>query len=137
MPSNKCFLSRNLLLFIPIFRKLLCEDGFVVLMKCLHFIDNYKYDEAPLEEKKLFKIFPLVKHLKMKFQTNNIPEREIYIDESLMKLKGRLSFKVYVPLKSSKFGVMLCGSNTSYVRDFFIYTCNTTSFDDDLMDEMF
>lgn len=140
MPSNKCYFSKNPILLTPIFGKLLSESRFIPLMKFLHFNDNSKYDESKEENKKIFKILPIINHLKNKFQANYIPKREICIDESLMKWKGRLSFKVYMPLKSAKFGIKfyeLCESDSSYVWNFFIYTGKTTAFEDDIKDEMF
>jgi hypothetical protein len=68
--------------------------------------------------KKLFKIFPVISHLNKTFQELYLPNQDISIDESLTLWKGRLSFKQYLTLKASKFGIKtykLCDAPTGYV----------------------
>jgi len=51
--------------------------------------------------------------------------QNLYIDESLLLFKGRLSFKQYIPAKRSRFGIktdVLCDCKTGYVLDSIIYT---------------
>jgi len=80
---------------------------------------------------KLFKIYPFLSHLNIKFQSLYLPGQNIAIDESLMLWRGRLSFKQYIPLKSSKFGIKsyeLCESSSGYLCSFVIYTGKDTVF---------
>ncbi|KAG8239618.1 hypothetical protein J437_LFUL018362 [Ladona fulva] len=54
-----------------------------------------------------------------------LPKENIAVDESLMLWKGRLSFRQYIPLKSSKFGIKtfeLCESETGYLWSFIVYS---------------
>jgi hypothetical protein len=63
---------------------------------------------------KLFKIYPVISYLNIKFQNLYMPDQNIAIDDSLTLWKGRLSFRQYIPLKSSKFGIKsykLCESS--------------------------
>ena len=53
----------------------------------------------------LFKIYPVICHLNIKFQTLYLPNQNIGIDESMTLWKGRLSIWQYLPLKASKFGI--------------------------------
>ena len=80
---------------------------------------------------KLFKIYPVLSHLNTKFQSLYLPGQNIAIDQSLMLWKGRLPFRQYIPLKSSKFGIKtyeLCESSSGYLWSFIIYTGKGTVF---------
>ncbi|XP_021939069.1 piggyBac transposable element-derived protein 4-like [Zootermopsis nevadensis] len=51
------------------------------------------------------------------------------IDESITLWKGRLSFRIYLPLKPSKFGIKtfnLCESSTGYLLKFVVYSGSET-----------
>ncbi|CAM4570566.1 unnamed protein product [Leuciscus chuanchicus] len=61
----------------------------------------------------------------------NPPEspRDLCVDESLMKWKGRLAFRQFIPSKRHRFRVkffVLCDVLTGYVEDMIIYTGSTT-----------
>ena len=83
---------------------------------------------------KLFKIYPVLLHLNTKFQSLYLPGQNIAVDESLTLWRGRLSFRQYIPLKSSKFGIKsyeLCESSLGYLWSFIIYTGKDTVFSGD------
>ncbi len=104
----------------PIFRELFSRDRYCSLMRMLHFVNN---DENNTE--KLYKILPIVLHMKDKFQQFFKPYQNLCIDESVLVWKGRLSFKQYIPSKRHRFGVklfILCDCETKYILDFIIYT---------------
>jgi hypothetical protein len=73
-----------------------------LLCRFLHFWDNKSQDFYG-EQEKLFKIFPTVSHLNSKFQTLYHLSQNISVDRSLTLWKGQLSFRQYLPLKSSQF----------------------------------
>ena len=53
-----------------------------------------------------------------------IPEKNLSLDEGMLKWKGRLSIKVYNPMKPAKYGLkfyFLCESQSGYVLDFIMY----------------
>jgi hypothetical protein len=75
-----------------------------LICKFLHFANN-KTINSFHGPKNLFKIFPVISHLNNKFQEMYLPNRDILTDETLMLWKGHLSFKQYLPLKASKFGI--------------------------------
>jgi hypothetical protein len=103
--------------------------------KFLHFSDNESqttYQGPP----KLFKIFPIIFHLNNKFQTLYLPYQNISVDESLALWKSRLSFKQFLPLKYSKFGIKsfeLCDSQTGYLWSVLIYTGKETRIESPLI----
>jgi hypothetical protein len=54
-----------------------------------------------------------------------IPGENTAVDESLTLWKGRLSLKIYLPIKSSKFGIKtfeLCESSTGYLWKYSVYS---------------
>jgi hypothetical protein len=70
------------------------------------------------------------------FQELYLPNQDISIDESLALWKGRLSFKQYIPLKASKFGIKtyeLCDAPTGYLWSFLVYTSKDTKLDSPLI----
>jgi len=99
-----------------------------LICKFLHFIDNESlptYQGPPI----LFKIYPVICYLKIKFQTLYLPNQNNATDETLTLWKGRLSISQYVPLRASKFGIKtfeLCKSRTGYLWCFPVYTGKIT-----------
>ena len=54
-----------------------------------------------------------------------MPEDNITVDESLIKYKGHLSFRQYLPSKSTKQGIKIhshCEASTGYMCNFQVYT---------------
>ena len=52
------------------------------------------------------------------------PERDLAIDESVIKFKGRVSFRQYMPSKPTRWGIKqfaLCESKTGYALKFLTY----------------
>ncbi|XP_064631427.1 piggyBac transposable element-derived protein 4-like [Lineus longissimus] len=107
-------------------------DRFLLLCKFLHFADNTMMDPGiPNVSRKLYKLYPILNHLRQKFKSVYQPEQEIAIDESLMMWKGRLGWKQYIPSKRARFGIKsyeLCESQSGYIWDFFIYTGQDTEY---------
>jgi len=80
---------------------------------------------------RVFKIYPVLSHLNTKFQSLCLPGQNIAIDESLTLWRGRLSFRQYIPLKSSKSGIKsheLCEPSSGYLWSFIIYADKDTVF---------
>ena len=86
------------------------------------------YDETPEvagQRDKLKKIRWYHDYLNKKFPYNFIPNENATIDESMIKFKGRLSFRQYLPAKPTKWGVKLwnlADSATGYMHRFQVYT---------------
>lgn len=136
MPKNSMYFSKRKVLHCPIFTELLSEKRFILLSKFLHFSNNELYDQYE-KPKRLFKINPILQHFRSVFKNNYTPEVNVCIDESLLLWKGRLSWKVYIPSKRSRFGIksyQICESSTGYIWDLFIYIGDQTVFDDNLKD---
>lgn len=53
------------------------------------------------------------------------PHQNSSVDEAMVKLRGRLSFKQYMPMKPTKYGIkvwMRADPENGYVNDFLVYT---------------
>jgi hypothetical protein len=116
-PSLRSYSSTKRMIATPGFGDIITRERLDLPCKFLHFSDNESqntYQGPP----KLFKIFSIISHLNNKFQTLYLPYQNISVDESLTLWKGRLPFKQFLPLKSSKFGIKsfeLCDSQTGYL----------------------
>jgi len=105
-------------------------DRFESLCNFKHF-NNNDHVGTYQGPSKLFEIYPVLSHLNTKFQILYLPGQNIAIDKSLKLWRGRLSFKQYIPLKSSKFGIKsyeLCESSSGNLWSFKIYTGKDTMF---------
>ena len=74
---------------------------------------------------KLYKVRPLIDHLVPKLKENYNPSKNLSVDEAMIGFKGRLSFKQYMPMKPTRFGIKvweLCDSKSGYCCNFEIYT---------------
>jgi len=86
----------------------------------LHLHDN-ETPEVAGQHDKLKKL----DYLDKKFPYNFIPNENATIDESMIKFKGRLSFRQYLPAKPTQWGVKLwnlADSVTGYMHRFQVYT---------------
>ena len=101
------------------------RDRFLEIHKYLHFVDNstipvYGSDEYD----KLFKIRPIVDYLRERFIDIYKPNRDVSIDEAMIKFKGRSSMKQYMPMKPIKRGFkvwMRADAKNGFVSEMDIY----------------
>lgn len=115
----------NPLISTPIFSQYFSRNRYKDVLRFLHFCDNNNSSED--RSNKIKEIFSA---LKQKWSTSFSPGRNLCIDESLLKWKGRLNFKQYIPSKRSRFGIkffILADSETSYILDSIIYTGSSTN----------
>lgn len=136
-PSYELYFTRRESIETPFFTKIMKESRFSLLMKFLHFADNNLMQEN-VPSRKLYKVKPILDHMRRKFMTTYIPEKYISVDESLVGWKGRLQWKQYIPSKRKRFGMklfMLCESSSGYVYNFIIYTGADTDYGHKYQDE--
>ena len=102
------------------------RNRFGQLMKFLHLNDNSHYiKKGCVGHDRLYKLRPFVDSVVANCQQVYIPARELAIDESMIKFKGRLGFIQYNPKKPIKWGLkafVLADSATGYVRNWMLYT---------------
>ena len=85
--KNGMYFSKRESIVTPHFSQIMTEKRFHLLIKFLHFADSSKFDPDQ-HHKKLYKIQPILDHLKSKFSSVYTPEGNICIDESLLLWKG-------------------------------------------------
>jgi hypothetical protein len=96
------------------------RDRYLLLLRLLHFNDN----ETQIPGDRLYKLKPIIDHLRNVFSEVFTPFKNTCIDESLMLFKGRLLFLQYIPSKRHRFGIkvfVLSDCETGYIQDFIIY----------------
>lgn len=98
------------------------RDRFMQIWGYLHLQNNA---EQPQRPDKLWKIRWFVDFLNEKFKELYVPYDNATVDESMIKFKGRLGFRQYLPAKPTKWGVKvwtLAESDTGYLHCFQVYT---------------
>jgi hypothetical protein len=118
MPKLSNYWSNNVLYSNEI-TKLISRNRFELLLSNWHFANNEANDMST----RLYKIKPLIDHIRKQFQLAIMPSNNICIDESLVPFRGRLSFLQYIKNKRHKFGIKffkLCIED-GYTYDFKIY----------------
>jgi len=116
-PTLRSYFSKNYILATPIFGSIISMNRFESICNYMH-LNNNDHIGTYQGPSKLFKIYTVLSHLNTKFQSLYLPGQNIVMDESLTLWRGRLSFRQYIPLKSSKFGIKsyeLCESSSGYL----------------------
>ena len=74
---------------------------------------------------KLIIVRPVLEFIRARCCSIYVPRKNLALDEGMLAWKGRLSIKVYNPQKPDKYGIkmyFLCESDTGYVLDFIVYS---------------
>ena len=132
-PQMANYWSINPLLKGSIFNSVMSRNRFQSILQFLHFADNSQYDANDPKRDRLYKVRPVVDYLVKKFKPVYVPNKHICVDEELLLWKGRLSFKQYIPMKRSRFGIKmfsLC-EDTGYLWNSYVYLGKENSRDAD------
>ncbi|XP_042224023.1 piggyBac transposable element-derived protein 4-like [Homarus americanus] len=109
----------------PGFGNIFSRDQYMLLKSFVHFANNEDQGEDDIPDR-LFKVRKLIDLVSNTYAAAYIPNKEICVDESMLKFKGRLFWKQYLPSKpSTKWGIKLwsfCDSHTGFLVRFQIYT---------------
>lgn len=113
------------LTYLP-FTDIMSCNRFELLTSSLHFTNNE--DNRPARGganyDQLWKIRPLMDICDPQYLTAYGPGSNLSIDESIIKFKGRIHFRQYLPSKPCKWGIKqyaLCESKTGYALKFITY----------------
>ena len=112
------------MLSFPGLTKVMGRKRFMQISHYRHFCDEDRARDMNQTNDKLYKLKPLLMHLRRTFMKNYIPERETAIDECMIPFKGRLGMKQYMKDKPIKLGIkvwMLAESKTGYNFNFEVY----------------
>ena len=106
-------------LFRTEFGNFMARDRFLLIWRYLHLADKGQVDAANPD--KLSKVRPMVSHLEGTFRAAYTPYGDVTIDQSMVKFKGWLGFRQYMPAKPIKWGIKvwaLAKSRNGYLHRF-------------------
>ena len=126
LPSERHYWSKNDILNVPKVQKIMPRNRYDKINHYLHFNDpNTALPREHDDQDKLHHIRPLINRLSQTFLAEYMPNCQNAIDEGLVKFKGRLGFKQYMPMKPIKRGIkvwMRADSVSHFVCKFQVYT---------------
>jgi len=124
-PTIKEYWTTNPLIVTPMFGKIMSRNRFETITRGLHFANN----ENPNPIDRFWKLGIICTNLLEKYKKSINVGEITCIDESLLKFKGRLSIKQYLPFKRARFGVKFFGlvdNTTKMVVDYIPYQGKNT-----------
>ena len=125
-PCIHSYWSTDDILQTPFFTNCMSRNRFTKILRYIHFVNNTHliprgqdgYDE-------LGKIRPFLEQIRNRFQRVYALSRNLSVDETLVKFKGRLSWRQYMRDKPARFGLKeftLADAENGYVLDINVYT---------------
>ena len=126
LPAIRLYWSNDPLIGVLGVQKVMPRNRFDKLSKYFHLNNNA--NQLPREDvnyDKLFKVWPLLDRIIERCRTELRPERDLSVDEAMIKFKGRLGMKQYMPMKPIKQGIKVweCAEVSSgFVCNFQVYT---------------
>ncbi|CAM4573597.1 unnamed protein product [Leuciscus chuanchicus] len=123
LPARRDFWRQTKWLYQTNVPKAMARDRFDMIWRYLHLQDNM--DPAVDKTDKLWKIRQWMDLLLVRFQALYEVNGFVSVDESMVKYKGRLGFRQYLPMKPVKWGIkvwVMAESKTGYVTNFQVYT---------------
>ena len=124
-PNLSSYWSTDPALNSPFFPSIMSRDRFLQISRYLHFADNTQAPRADAADyNKLYKLQPFMDLVIPKFQQVYKPNRQLAIDETLIKFKGKVHFRQFIPIKPGRFGIKaftLAESSSGYLLNSKIY----------------
>ena len=100
----------------PFYRQTAC-DRYCHILRFLHFTDNNR-NGADRTDNRLWKIRDLFEIIRTNFSKFYNPSEHLAVDEVIVKFKGRVLFKQYLPKKHKHFSIKMfkLHNSTGYTR---------------------
>ena len=124
IPHYRVAWSKTSLCYDPFVSCTLSRNRFESLMYFLHVVTQEDEERFKNDNDKLAKVRPLSDHINRKSSMYCQPEKEISVDERMVRSKARFSFKQYICNKPTKWGFKLwclCNSSNGYTIKFSVY----------------
>ncbi len=124
IPRARLMWSPTSLCYDPLISKVMSRNRFDSLLTFLHLVDQDTEKSLHNNGDKLLKVRPLNDHIQQKCMQLYQPSREVSIDERMVRLKARFSFRQYIKNKPTKWGFKLwclCDSRNGYTSAFSVY----------------
>ncbi|XP_030195004.1 piggyBac transposable element-derived protein 4-like [Gadus morhua] len=121
LPVRRDYWRQSKNLFRMQFARNMSRDRFAAIWRYLHLQDN---QAAVNRDDKMWKMRWFLDCLLAQFQALYEVDGNVSVDESMIKFKGRLSFRQYLPMKPTKWGIkvwVMAESATGYVTNFQVY----------------
>ena len=131
LPEMRMYWARNMTFSLSAFPQTMSRRRFEAIHKYFHSFNRRAVPKGNPD--KLMIIRPVLEFILEKCRTLYIPTTTLSIDEGMLKWKGRLSIRVYNPMKPIKYGIkfyFLCETRTGYVLDCIIYRWVTSTLRD-------
>ena len=126
LPEYRLFWSNDNALGIPFVKRVMPRERFFKLTQYLHVNNNENAIPRGQENHdKLFKIRPLLDAIVAAFKDEYRRKQNLSVDEAMVKFKGQLSMKQYMPMKPIKRGIKVwecADSSNGYVCNLQVYT---------------
>ena len=119
MPQYSMYWCTSELLRIPLYPAVMARNRFTSILRFLHLSDNKIPQPKGSQRDKLLKVRPLLDLVLPTFLTVYSPGQNLSPDECMIRFKGRLAFKQYMPRKPIKWGMKCFSLNESQTG----YTC--------------
>ena len=106
LPETRLYWSKDSFLGVPSIQKVMPRNRFEKIRQYLHL--NNRENMLPRGDRgydKLFRVRPLLDVISRTFSDEYRPSKFVSIDEAMVKYKGRLGFKQYMPMKPVKRGI--------------------------------
>ena len=125
-PKISSYWANSGITMTPSFSDVMSRNRYQLLCSFLHFCDNsIRIPRGEEGYDPLHKIRPFINILKPLSSQYYNPQRELSIDMSMRKSKGKTYFRQYIPNKLNRWGIKiwgLCESTTGYLLNWIIYT---------------
>ena len=106
LPAIRLHWSNDPLIGVLAVQKVMSRNRFDKLSKYFHLNNNAnRLPHEDVNYDKLFKVRALLDRVVERCQTELRPERDLTVDEAMIKFKGRLGMKQYMPTKPIKQGI--------------------------------
>ena len=122
LPDMNMYWARNQVFSMPAFSQVMSRTTYQSIGKYFHAFNRRALPKN--SDDRLLLIRPVIDYFRDKCKSIYVPEKNLSLDEGMMKWKGRLNIKVYNPKKPIKYGIkffFLCESKSGFVLDFIIY----------------
>jgi len=103
------------------FSPLMSKNKYKVLHRFFHVSNNDCNKSSDL----IYKVRPLIDLCNDLFKRYNTPGKNLSIDETMVKFKGRIKFRQYIKSKPVKYGIkcyLICNSFNGYCYGIIVYT---------------
>ena len=105
-PNLSSYWSTDVVLSTPFFPSIMARDRFLQILRYLHFADNTLAPRADSADyNNLLKIQPFLDLIVPSFQQVYKPTRQLATDKTLIKFKGKVHFREFLPIKPGRFGI--------------------------------